>query len=87
MTFSLAAQMPIDYAAAKKSGLIRKPSSFISTICDDRGEELLYAGIPVSKVFKEVSGWFGLEEQPLCFIAVQFRATFDCFRSCFGDDA
>ena len=47
-------KMPIDYATAQKSGLIRKPSNFISTICDDRGEELLYAGIPVSKVFKEV---------------------------------
>jgi hypothetical protein len=46
--------MPIDYATAKKAGMIRKPSSFISTICDDRGDELRYAGIPVSQVFKEV---------------------------------
>ena len=33
-------------------GLIRKPSSFISAICDERGQELLYAGMKISDVFK-----------------------------------
>jgi ATP citrate (pro-S)-lyase len=38
-------KIPIDYAWAQELGLIRKPASFISTICDDRGQELLYAGM------------------------------------------
>ena len=33
-------------------GLIRKPSSFMSSICDERGAELLYAGMPITEVFK-----------------------------------
>jgi ATP citrate (pro-S)-lyase len=37
-------KVPIDYAWAQELGLVRKPASFISTICDDRGQELLYAG-------------------------------------------
>lgn len=41
-------------------GLIRKPSSFISSICDDRGEELLYAGMAISDVFKEDIGIGGV---------------------------
>jgi hypothetical protein len=45
-----APKMPMDYAWAKQLGLIRKPASFVSSISDDRGEELLYAGVPISKV-------------------------------------
>lgn len=33
---------------------------FVSTICDDRGEELLYAGMPISKVFEEDIGIGGV---------------------------
>lgn len=33
-------------------GLIRKPSSFMSSICDERGAELLYAGVPITKIFE-----------------------------------
>lgn len=36
----------------KELGLIRKPSSFMSSICDERGAELLYAGMPITEVFK-----------------------------------
>ena len=36
----------------KELGLIRKPTAFMSSISDDRGEELLYAGMPISDVFK-----------------------------------
>ena len=32
--------------------MIRKPSSFMSSICDERGAELLYAGMPITEVFK-----------------------------------
>ncbi|KAJ3222505.1 citrate synthase [Chytriomyces hyalinus] len=53
-------KIPIDYAWAQELGLIRKPASFISTICDDRGQELLYAGMPISEVFKEDVGIGGV---------------------------
>ncbi len=46
-------EMPMDYSEALKKGIIRKPSEFISTISDDRGEELKYCGVPISKVFEE----------------------------------
>jgi ATP citrate (pro-S)-lyase len=53
-------KMPIDYAWAQELGLIRKPASFVSTICDDRGQELLYAGMPISAVFRENIGIGGV---------------------------
>lgn len=53
-------KMPIDYAWAKELGLVRKQAAFISTICDDRGQELLYAGMPISAVFKEEIGIGGV---------------------------
>ena len=53
-------KIPIDYAWAQELGLVRKPASFISTICDDRGQELLYAGMPISSVFKEDVGIGGV---------------------------
>jgi len=52
--------IPMDYNWAQKLGLIRKPTSFMSTISDDRGEELLYAGMPISNVFKEDLGLGGV---------------------------
>ncbi|MCJ1235306.1 citrate synthase [Varicellaria rhodocarpa] len=53
-------KIPIDYAWAQELGLIRKPAAFISTISDDRGQELLYAGMPISDVFKENIGIGGV---------------------------
>ncbi|KAJ3113479.1 citrate synthase [Phlyctochytrium bullatum] len=53
-------KIPIDYSWAQELGLIRKPASFISTICDDRGQELLYAGMAISEVFKEDIGVGGV---------------------------
>ncbi|KAL2912579.1 ATP citrate lyase subunit 1 [Polyrhizophydium stewartii] len=53
-------KIPIDYSWAQELGLIRKPASFISTICDDRGQELLYAGMAISDVFKEDIGIGGV---------------------------
>lgn len=52
--------IPMDYSWAQELGLIRKPSSFLSSICDERGEELLYAGMPISDVFKEDIGIGGV---------------------------
>lgn len=40
------------FFAFQELGLIRKPSSFMSSICDERGAELLYAGMPITEVFK-----------------------------------
>ncbi|PGH17086.1 ATP-citrate synthase subunit 1 [Polytolypa hystricis UAMH7299] len=53
-------KIPIDYAWAQELGLIRKPAAFISTISDDRGQELLYAGMPISDVFREDIGIGGV---------------------------
>jgi ATP citrate (pro-S)-lyase len=52
--------LPMDYSWAQELGLIRKPAAFISSICDERGEELLYAGMPISDVFKENIGIGGV---------------------------
>jgi len=53
-------KIPLDYAWAQELGMIRKPASFVSTICDDRGQELLYAGMRISDVFKENIGIGGV---------------------------
>ncbi|MDG6224819.1 MAG: citrate/2-methylcitrate synthase [Candidatus Thermoplasmatota archaeon] len=42
--------IPIDYAEAVKKGMIRKPTSFITTVADDRGEEVNYGGYPISEI-------------------------------------
>uniref|UniRef100_A0A914GUN2 ATP-citrate synthase n=1 Tax=Globodera rostochiensis TaxID=31243 RepID=A0A914GUN2_GLORO len=55
--------VPMDYAWAKELGLIRKPASFMTSICDERGEELLYAGVPITRVLEDnvgVGGVLGL---------------------------
>ncbi len=51
---------PIDYAAGLKAGKIRKPASFICTISDDRGEEVTYNGVPLSKVIASGKGIGGV---------------------------
>ncbi|MCP9257805.1 ATP-citrate (pro-S-)-lyase [Dirofilaria immitis] len=48
--------IPMDYTWARELGLIRKSASFITSICDERGEELLYAGIPISRVLEQDIG-------------------------------
>lgn len=48
-------RVPMDYSWAKSLGLIRKPAEFVTSITDERGEELLYAGMPISKVFEVCS--------------------------------
>jgi len=35
-------------------GLVRKPTNFISTICDETGEIHNYCGVPIDKVIKEI---------------------------------
>ena len=53
-------KIPMDYSKALKEGLIRKPSNFICTISDDRGEELLYGKMPISEVIKQDIGIGGV---------------------------
>ena len=53
-------QVPMDYAWAKKLGLIRKPAAFMSSIVDERGDEVTYAGVPISKVFEDDMGLGGV---------------------------
>lgn len=50
----------MDYNWARSLGLVRKPSNFVSSICDDRGEELRYAGMPISRAFEEEVGVGGV---------------------------
>ena len=45
---------------AQELGLIRKPASFMTSICDERGQELIYAGMPITEVFKEEMGIGGV---------------------------
>ncbi|KAI6042003.1 ATP citrate lyase [Pisolithus marmoratus] len=52
--------IPMDYKWAQELGLIRKPAAFISTISDERGQELMYAGMRISDVFKEEIGVGGV---------------------------
>ena len=55
-----APSIPLDYAKAIKEGVIRKPASFISTISDDRGEELMYGDLPITQVFERELGVGGV---------------------------
>ena len=80
-------KIPMDYAKALKEGLIRKPSNFICTISDDRGEELLYGKMPISEVFKKDIGiggvlsilWFKRQFPPYAakFIEMAIMVTAD----------
>eukprot|EP00061_Rhincodon_typus_P015034 g42483.t1 len=52
--------VPMDYSWARELGLIRKPASFMTSICDERGQELIYAGMPITEIFKEEMGLGGV---------------------------
>lgn len=52
--------IPMDYSWAQSLGLIRKPTSFVSTISDERGDELMYAGVPISNICSEGLGVGGV---------------------------
>lgn len=52
--------VPMDYSWARELGLIRKPASFMTSICDERGQELLYAGMPISDVLQKNVGIGGV---------------------------
>jgi ATP citrate (pro-S)-lyase len=52
--------VPTDMKKALAEGLVRRPASFISTISDDRGEELMYGKLSISQVFKKDIGVGGV---------------------------
>ncbi|XP_063219294.1 ATP-citrate synthase [Bacillus rossius redtenbacheri] len=52
--------VPMDYSWARELGLIRKPASFMTSICDERGQELNYAGMPISDVLNKNVGIGGV---------------------------
>lgn len=47
------ANVPIDYATAVATNMVRRSSNFICTISDDSGDELRYAGHNIKKVISE----------------------------------
>eukprot|EP01084_Bolivina_argentea_P013924 26064_1 len=52
--------IPLDYHWARKLGMVRKASSFLSGISDERGDELVYAGMGISQVFADNIGIGGV---------------------------
>jgi len=64
--------IPMDYAQAKAEGRVRKPTNFISTICDERGDVHDYCGVPIDEVIEKKYGiggvigllWFKKEIPP-----------------------
>jgi len=52
--------IPMDYAQAKAEGLVRKPTNFISTICDESGDVHTYCGVPIEEVIERKLGIGGV---------------------------
>ncbi|KAJ7571174.1 hypothetical protein O6H91_01G152900 [Diphasiastrum complanatum] len=48
--------VPEDLSVAVKNGRVRAPTHIVSTICDDRGEEPRYAGVPMSTIIEKDFG-------------------------------
>merc|ERR1719231_1976287 len=79
--------VPMDYTWAKKQGLVRKPTNFICSISDDRGEECTFNGMKISDVFARDLGvggvlsllWFKKLLPPACtkFIEMVLMVTAD----------
>ncbi len=56
----LAPPIPQNFQAALRAGTIRRPTNFVCTISDDRGEELTYCGMPISTIIGEDYGIGGV---------------------------
>lgn len=52
--------IPMDYRQAVAEGLVRRPTNFISTICDERGEIHTYCGVPIDEVIEKGYGIGGV---------------------------
>ncbi len=46
-------KLPMDFNEAVAKGLVRRPATYINTISDERGNELLFGGKPLSKIFEQ----------------------------------
>jgi ATP-citrate lyase alpha-subunit len=55
--------VPVDFKEALARCMVRRPRQIVSSISDERGEELRYCGVPISKVMREgygIGGTLGL---------------------------
>jgi ATP citrate (pro-S)-lyase len=52
--------LPMDYPSAVRAGLVRRVPQFVSTIADDRGEEISYGGVPISEIVQSDMGVGGV---------------------------
>jgi len=52
--------VPMDYRQAVAEGFVRRPTNFISTICDETGEIHNYCGVPIDQVIKKGYGIGGV---------------------------
>lgn len=52
--------IPMEIKQAEAAGVIRRKTNIVSTISDDRGEELTYNSVPVSRVIEEGLGLGGV---------------------------
>jgi len=59
-TESESPHVPMDYRQAKAEGLVRKPTNFISTICDESGDVHTYCGVPIDEVIERKLGIGGV---------------------------
>jgi ATP citrate (pro-S)-lyase len=48
--------LPLDMAEALRSGKLRKATNIVCTISDDRGDEVTYAGMPISTIIRDDLG-------------------------------
>lgn len=46
-------ELPMTFENLMRRGMVRKPANFICTITDDRGDEPLYWGMPMSQVIRQ----------------------------------
>ena len=46
-------KVPQDYAAALKSGTVRRSANFMCSISDDRGDDVLYGGVPLAEIIEK----------------------------------
>ncbi len=49
-------KIPLDYKKAVAEKKVRRPTNFVSSISDDRGEEVTYAGTPLSTIIEQGEG-------------------------------
>ena len=52
--------VPMDYNWAREVGLIRRPAAFVTSMTDERGDELLYSGVKISEVVESGKGMGGV---------------------------